>query len=78
MGFWEKVKAIFIKQKEAEPEQEQQELLYSGYYPTCWACEKMITDGKIKKLNGKKTHTRCFRQLKKIALNGSSIENFTG
>jgi hypothetical protein len=80
MSFWDKVKAVFIKQKEQD-EKPQEKIIDNSYNPNaplCWACNNPIYNNKIKRLNGKKCHTKCFRQLKKIALKGSSIDDFSG
>ncbi len=79
MGFLEKIRSIFTKQEEKELKErfESDDLIYTGYEPECWACQMPIHNTHIsRKLQGRRMHRFCFRKIKKIALNGGSVNDF--
>ena len=80
MGFWESIRGIFRKQEDKTLEErfDEDELEYTGYEPDCWACGMSIHKSQIsRKLNGKRMHRFCFRKIKKIAMNGGNIDEFS-
>ncbi len=79
MGFWEKVKEIFQKKESEflEDKVRDDNLLYRGDEPECWACNFPIHKSqRYRRLEGKKMHKTCFKKLKKIAKNGMSLNGF--
>lgn len=81
MGFWDKIKEVFLKQKKEEDKNNfniiEDNLIYTGNEPNCWACEMPIHETERKRKIGKhKVHKKCFKKLQKIALNGGSPLDF--
>lgn len=80
MGFWTKIRSIFKKNNEKELNKrfDNDELVYNGEETNCWACQMPIHDTqKSRKLNGRRLHIFCFRKIKKIALNGGGVDEFS-
>lgn len=80
MGFWDKIRSIFVKKEKNQLDYrfKDDDLEYDGDEPVCWACQMSIHKSQRKrKLNGNYLHGFCFKKIKKIALNGGGIDDFS-
>lgn len=80
MGFWDKIKQIFLKSERdnLEKEVEKEKLEYTGYEPDCWACGYPIHHThKSRKITGNKVHNKCYKKLKKILFSGKDLSSFS-
>ena len=80
MGFWDKIRRIFTKKesKNLEERFEKDDFQYTGDEPVCGACQMPIHGShRSRKMNGKRLHIFCFRKIKRIALRGGGIDEFS-
>ncbi len=79
MSFWEGIKKIFQKNEAENLEEDirEDELVYIGDEPTCFACDMGIhSSQRSRRIDGKRMHIQCFRKMTKIIKNGGGPDCF--